>query len=350
MNRSKSTVSIFALALTSTAALAGGGSSGSHGGGAWVCREDGNQTIRWAKLIDTFEASSDPRVAAQFPTTTAEALKLAQQRIQDAGATNVFIAASKSSACPYFPSQMNCSFTTNGAGTILPSDANTVYRPLPDMCAGGTISREAVALRSQGRNVSLVRELFDKLSAPDQVALALHETLYTYASFANSVTNSDSIRPLVAKLVMLGSNTLSSPEKAQLKVWSQTDLERSYWVDFEFRSWADSAWAEIMLEEAEFKFKSNECVAVADTGIVLGHKTSHFKCRKMIHTYWNDASPTPQARLIIFFPDQMTQPVTQDFHLVAHGIDGDIIDYRGQPTQRAFFNKLIPLNVNYGRN
>jgi hypothetical protein len=333
---------LFLLALIALTANVKAGERG-NGGGGWVCRENNTQAVRWVKLIDTFEAASDPTIRATFPSSADLAVQNVLNRLSEIGTSNTFISDSASENCPYFTG-LECGFTNEGSGMILPSDANTIYKPLPESCSGGKITREAVALRFQGLKVSVVRELHDKLSPADQVALALHESLYAFSSFLQKSENSDFIRPIVAKLIANNGPSLKKNEIKALKDWSSINISTYYRIMFEFRSWSDSGWVEFSFEETEFRFKKEECQVLESTGIVLGHPTSRFRCERFAEILINDASQAPRGRLTLFFPDQINQAVTRDFHLtIENSTYGRIIDFRDTMYKGAGYTKLVPI-------
>ena len=157
-------------------------------------------------------------------------------------------------------------------------------------------------------------------------------------------------RGLERKLLADQEMELARFEKDALIRWSKIDLDTTYWVEFEFKSWADSGWVQLYFGDADtFEFKKSECSTIAQEGAVLGNATARFRCRRLSKILFWDASSEPTERLLIMFPDQLNQSVINDFHFVVDGIDGNMVDYtdhvkyvKGAP----FFNKLIALKIN----
>jgi len=194
---------LFGIILFMAADLYAKGKEGGNGGSGWVCREKQTQEVRWVKLLDTFEAESDPRIHASFSSDTTLLLQQFSDRLLSLGVKNIFIDPQNTSekGCPFFPGKINCGWAAPGAGTVLPVDASIIFKPLSESCAGGVITREAIALRTNGRNVTLVPSLYNHLTTIERIAVAFHESSYIYASFIDEVENSDGIRPIAGKPV-----------------------------------------------------------------------------------------------------------------------------------------------------
>lgn len=185
---------------------------GGNGGGAWVCREK-DQSIRWARLIDFFEATeefhldlkkSEPGLDANdiFDVLTEKIFQLDQNLHEK--------------LIPYFT---KVSLKTSYVSKKLPviNDAHPRLKPMAKDCENGSISYEQVAIFTKSGTVLINYDLFfhSNFSEHDKAGLCLHEVIYAY--MRDHFQDKDSVRS--RKIVgLLSSNLPPKQIKSELSL------------------------------------------------------------------------------------------------------------------------------------
>jgi len=207
---------IFLLALAANAYA--GGTRAGNGGGAWVCREPEN-TLRWVKLVDLFEAQSEFGLnPAQLPGSYTDIVDAMQVRLFKAD-ESLFTATSR-----YFD---HLSYLKNNPPSVqytqdtLELIGDSLYRLKPNIsqCAGGIlvtdpqsgenmIPYEQVVNYKNDGNVLIQIDLWNKLSETEKAALVFHEAIYAY--FRDLEGDTDSVK--TRRIVGLIFSTLSSED------------------------------------------------------------------------------------------------------------------------------------------
>lgn len=179
---------IFIALLSSIAPLSEAHEIG-NGGGAWVCRE-ADHSIRWAELVDLFEARNEFNL-----TLTNFSEGLTYQEIADLVMRNIFRAYTEA----YAPIQNGIEaheYLSNSAASVsyidselrVIDDSNYRIRPNPSLCVDGTLSYEQVVNYKNDGTLLVSRELFTgvgstgvpNLSSLQKAALLIHEELYAF--------------------------------------------------------------------------------------------------------------------------------------------------------------------------
>lgn len=178
-----------------------------NGGGAWVCRET-SSNIRWAKLVDLFEATE------QFGLVLADHSGSSKNIVEQVQARLLRVKPDLSRALvPYFtqlnnlePQTPGVMYTDNVVQTI--DDSFYFLKPSPKSCAGGTLAYEQVVNYKEDGLILVASEIFKALSNNDQAALVFHEAIYAYRR--NTLGDASSV--MTRKMVGLIFSNMSDAE------------------------------------------------------------------------------------------------------------------------------------------
>lgn len=178
-----------------------------NGGGAWVCREADN-TIRWAQLVDLFEAADEFGLTlAEYPGSPKEVVEQVQTRLSHANAEF------SHSLVPYFnqlnnlePHPPEVTYTDNVVQTI--DDSLYRLKPSPKRCANGILAYEQVVNYKEDGLILVSSEIFKSLSSNAKAALIVHEAIYAF----RRETVGDSTSVMTRKMVGMIFSTLSDAE------------------------------------------------------------------------------------------------------------------------------------------
>lgn len=171
------------IAITLLSGTAQAGHEKGNGGGAWVCREhDAAQSVRWARLVDLFEAEygDDPlHLERSSATPTELQLQASVERLRLASPSFAqALDASMAVVRQHWPKRP-------GASELVRVD-DSLYTRIPDRrhCAGGTIEYGQVVNFIDNPRIGAIAIQIDGnlLSAleteTDRAALVLHEAVY----------------------------------------------------------------------------------------------------------------------------------------------------------------------------
>lgn len=178
-----------------------------NGGGAWVCRET-NSTIRWAKLVELFEATDQfGLVPAEYQGSPKDIVEQVQARLSRANPEL------SHALVPYFtklnnldPRTPGVTYTDNIVQTI--DDSFYHLKPSPKRCAGGALAYEQVVNYKEDGLILVASEVSSALPNNEKAALIFHEAIYAYRR--NTFGDSNSV--VTRKMVGLIFSTLSDEE------------------------------------------------------------------------------------------------------------------------------------------
>jgi hypothetical protein len=198
------------ILLFSQLSFAGGNRVG-NGGAAWVCRE-ADHSIRWAELVDLFEAQNDygltlqnfqgsyEKIVDQVSARIEKVLPLLQVKL------NVFQGSLDYIQQLHYLKETD--YENHYIDYPIAVVNDSLYRSVPSssLCLKGTIQYEQVVetidtgiQMSDGDDyLTIQRQLFNALSEESKAALVIHEGVYAYdrkpLSDGNSTTSIDARR------------------------------------------------------------------------------------------------------------------------------------------------------------
>ncbi|MCO4753513.1 MAG: formylglycine-generating enzyme family protein [Bacteriovoracaceae bacterium] len=180
---------MLATGLTAGQASAREGGVG-NGGGAWVCHnDDQTQTIRWARLVDLYEAEKEFGLSVKKFGSYGykEIVDLQKSRLLEID-KGFF-----ESALPYFGAVEKKIKEVDGDLEVI-DDALYRMKPSYRKCLGGEVRYTQLANYTNYETILVSEYLFNssKLSEVDKAALIVHEALYAY--FRDLFKDSDSVR------------------------------------------------------------------------------------------------------------------------------------------------------------
>lgn len=180
---------MLATGLSAGSAYASEGGVG-NGGGAWVCHnDDQTQTIRWARLVDLYEAEKEFGLSMKKFGSYGykEIVELQKSRLLEID--NAFF----EEALPYFDEVEKKVKEVDGDLEVI-DDALYRMKPSYRKCLGGEVRYTQLANYTNYETILVSEYLFNssKLSEVDKAALIVHEALYAY--FRDLFKDSDSVR------------------------------------------------------------------------------------------------------------------------------------------------------------
>lgn len=262
--------------LQSIAAFASGNGAG-NGGSGWVCRENNPaETIRWVRLLDTWEAENDPHRKYSFTNSSYE-----DNRKQ----VNSLTAALPGNASSNFETDLllfeqliQHGKTSSGVRIVLPTDASIKFFPSQETCIGGILTREAIALYDVNQNINVNADLYQKLSPTDQFGLVLHEQMYAKSRDFDEMETSDFAREVVANLLRAASAPLPEETTSALTRWYNSVLNSSR-VAIEFDAYSFLPIKDqipvVDIDGIKISFDHKTCKQVA----TLSEKKAQYRCK-----------------------------------------------------------------------
>ncbi|MBC75308.1 MAG: hypothetical protein CME64_04765 [Halobacteriovoraceae bacterium] len=161
-----------------------------NGGGAWVCQNnDQLQSIRWARLVDLYEAEKE----FGLPMKVFEAFDYRQ--IVDLQKAKLFSVNKKlyEALFPYFDDIERNLREVDGDLEVI-DDALYRMKPSARDCSGGKVKYTQLANYTHYGSILVNEHLFNssKLAEVDKAALMFHEAMYAY--LRDRYGDSDSVR------------------------------------------------------------------------------------------------------------------------------------------------------------
>lgn len=203
--------------LFATSAFAEGNAVG-NGGGSIVCRDNAGKITR-AELLDLYEArevhglkvnGSDTEFNVNAARDRMYDFRLRLQEIDEEYAALLVIEFNK------FFATIQSRFVSRN--NILPDTPDTFYRSLPKGCV-----YEQLANYFDGEPLLIADEIWNELSATDQIALYVHEAVYALERKYLGAVNSSHARKIVASL--FGAGELTKDELWNRKKFAVGDAD-----------------------------------------------------------------------------------------------------------------------------
>jgi hypothetical protein len=196
-----------------------------NGGGAWVCRnQDATNSLRWAELVDLFEARTEYYLNVAKP----EAAPLGQLEAADARilrANPEFHHALQ----PYLAFVLQAWPASGESELALIDDALYKRVPARETCPSGLIEYGQVVNFTNDNRILIDRVLEQFLPPTDRAALRLHEAVYALLRAVEGVKTSERAREIVghvfsdqdpslySQLLQLSPQSGSQPDLAPLE-------------------------------------------------------------------------------------------------------------------------------------
>ena len=170
-----------------------------NGGGGWVCREGEYKSgqIRWAELVDLFEAKSEFGISiAQYPGSMRDIVDQVALRLFKAD-KDLYedLLASFDKVAYLEPNPPQTTYTEDELRVV----DDSLYRLIPSAkkCLGGTIRYEQIVNYKDDGLVLVQSEVFNSLTESSKAALVFHEVIYLYRRQVSGDPNSTITRRMV---------------------------------------------------------------------------------------------------------------------------------------------------------
>lgn len=164
-----------------------------NGGGSWVCRETDGE-IRWARLVDLFEAS------AQYPLKDSQGKTERQILDETLQTLNAIDSRLKASFQLRLERTQQAWVPVSQMKLEIIDDALYYGMPAPETCKMGNLAYEQTANFYPDGNIFVDSRITDAFSPEDKAALMIHEALYLMVREEKGDANSVRTRKLVGLL------------------------------------------------------------------------------------------------------------------------------------------------------